>query len=146
MSTEVSEALRRFVAERAYGVCEYCLVHQEDLFHGCEMDHVVSRKHGGATTADNLAFACFHCNRHKGTDVGSITASSGELIRLFNPRTDAWRRHFQWDNGRIEPLTDVGEVTARLLGFNHPERVALRSLLAEIGRYPSVGALASVRE
>ena len=63
-----------------------------------------------------------------------------------NPRSDAWRRHFQWNEGAIEPLTDIGEVTARLLDFNHPERVAFRKLLAETGRYPSVEALARLRE
>jgi hypothetical protein len=40
MSNEVSDALRLLVAERAYRVCEYCLVHEEDAYHGCEVDHV----------------------------------------------------------------------------------------------------------
>ncbi len=146
MSSEVGDALRRLVADRAWRVCEYCLVHEDDLYHGCEVDQVVSRKHGGTTTADNLAFACFHSNRHKGTDLGSISVRTGELIRLFNPRADEWRQHFQWNDGAIEPLTDVGEVTSRLLDFNHPERGAFRRLLAEIGRYPSVEAMARLKE
>jgi hypothetical protein len=37
-------------------------------------------------------------------------------------------------------------VTARLLDFDHRERVAFRKLLAETGRYPSVDALARLRE
>ena len=146
MSREVGDALRRLVAERAWHVCEYCLVHEDDLFHGCEVDHVLSVKHGGQTTLENLAYACFHCNRHKGTDLGSVSARTGGLIRFFNPRSDAWRQHFQWNEGGIEPLTDIGEVTARLLDFNHPERVAFRKLLAETGRYPSVEALARLKE
>lgn len=146
MSREVGESLRRLVAERAWHVCEYCLVHEDDLFHGCEVDHVLSLKHGGQTAAENLAYACFHCNRHKGTDLGSVSTRTGGLIRFFNPRSDAWRQHFQWDEGAIEPLTDIGEVTARLLDFNHPERVAFRRLLGETGRYPSVEALALIKE
>ena len=146
MSREVGETLRRFVAERAYHVCEYCLVHEDDLFHGCEVDHVVSRKHGGQTTPENLAYACFHCNRHKGTDLGSVTGRAGGLIRFFNPRFDGWRQHFQWIEGRIEPLTEIGEVTARVLDFNHPERVAFRKLLTGTGHYPSVEALARLKE
>ena len=71
---------------------------------------------------------------------------TGGLIRFFNPRSDAWRQHFQWNEGRIEPLTDIGEVTTRLLDFNHPERVAFRKLLGETGRYPSVEALARLKE
>ena len=49
MASEVNEALRRLVAERACHVCEYCLVHEEDVYHGCELDHVRSVKHLGLT-------------------------------------------------------------------------------------------------
>ena len=82
MSGEVGDALRQMVADRAYHVCEYCLVHEEDVYHGCEVDHVISVKHGGLTVAENLAWACFHCNRHKGTDLGSISARTGMLTRF----------------------------------------------------------------
>ena len=145
MSSEVSEALRLRVADRAYHVCEYCLVHEEDVYHGCEVDHIQSAKHAGATVPENLAFACFHCNRHKGTDLGSVSARTGTLVRFYNPRTDRWNDHFQWNASRIEPLTDIGEATARLLEFNQPERIAFRKLLAETGRYPTVEALALLR-
>lgn len=97
-------------------------------------------KHGGLTVQENLALACFHCNRHKGSDIASVSSVTGELVRLYNPRTDTWQEHFAIRDGRIEALTSVGEVTARLLDFNHPERVAFRRLLAEAGRYPCVEA------
>lgn len=146
MASEINEALRRLVADRAWRVCEYCLVHEEDVYHGCEVDHICSLKHGGMTVAENLALACFHCNRHKGTDLGSVSERTGALVRLYNPRTDRWKEHFHWIDSRIDPLTDIGEVTARLLEFNHPERVAFRKLLAEAGRYPTVEAMALLRE
>lgn len=146
MASEVNEALRRLVAERAWHLCEYCLVHEQDVYHGCEVDHIRSVKHGGLTVEENLAFACFHCNRHKGTDLGSLSERAGTLVRFYNPRTDRWKEHFCWIENRIEPLTDIGEVTARLLEFNHPERVAFRKFLAEAGRYPTVEALALLRE
>jgi len=38
MGSDVSEALRRLVADRAYHVYEYCLVHEADVYHGCEVD------------------------------------------------------------------------------------------------------------
>ncbi len=133
------------MADRAYHLREYCLVHEDDVYHGCEVDHVLSAKHGGLTISENLAWACFHCNRHKGTDLGSVSARTGTLTRFFNPRTDGWREHFQWNEERIEALTAIGEVTARLLEFNYPERVAFRKLLAEAGRYHTVEALALVR-
>lgn len=103
------------------------------------------REAGGLTVEDNLALACFHCNRHKGTDLGSVSVRTQTLVRFYNPRTDRWKEHFCWSEARIEPLTDIGEVTARLLESNHPERVAFRKLLAEAARYPTVKALALLR-
>ena len=146
MNAEISDTTRRQVAERAYHVCEYCLVHEADLFHGCEVDHVVSLKHNGATALENLAYACFHCNRHKGSGLGSIAAATGKLTRFFNPRSDRWPAHFSLNGGRIEPLTDIGEVTVRILDFNHPDRVRQRELLAGAGCYPSIEALARMKE
>lgn len=145
MSNEISEALRRMVVERADRLCEYCLVHERDVYHGCEVDHIISVKHGGPTVAENLAYACFHCNRHKGTDLGSVSRRTGTLVRFYHPRLDRWKEHFYLSEGRIEPTGEIGEVTARMLEFNHPERIAFRKLLIETGRYPTVEALARIR-
>jgi hypothetical protein len=146
MGIEISDELRRRVSDRAYRVCEYCLVHEDDLFHACEVDHIISLKHGGKTELENLANACFHCNRHKGSDLGSILPPKRDLIRFFNPRVDRWPDHFSLNAGRIVPLSEIGEVTARILELNHPDRVLLRRLLAEQGRYPTIEALARMKE
>ncbi|HEX5443706.1 MAG TPA: HNH endonuclease signature motif containing protein, partial [Pirellulales bacterium] len=94
MTSYVSAELRRLVTARASGVCEYCLIHEDDTWLGCQIDHVISEKHGGLTSADNLAYACVFCNRSKGTDLGSIAQTSGQYIRFFNPRVDQWYEHF----------------------------------------------------
>lgn len=96
------------VATRSERLCEYCLIHEDDTFFGCEVDHIISLKHGGPTEEDNLAFACLFCDRHKGTDVGSILAESGDFIRFFNPRQDRWSHHFRLDGALIKPVTDIG--------------------------------------
>jgi hypothetical protein len=57
MSSYVSAALRQLVAERAEYLCEYCLLYEEDTFFGCEVDHIISEKHGGPTVAENLVYA-----------------------------------------------------------------------------------------
>jgi hypothetical protein len=36
--------------------------------------------------SENLAFACYHCNLHKGPNLSGIDQESGALVRLFNPR------------------------------------------------------------
>ena len=54
MSSYISSDLRELVAERAEYLCEYCLIHEDDTHFGCQVDHIISVKHGGPTTAGNL--------------------------------------------------------------------------------------------
>jgi hypothetical protein len=54
---------------------------------------------------------------------------------LFNPRIDRWHGHFRLEGAKIEPMTEIGEVTARLLRFNAPDRVLQRGSLQQIGVY-----------
>jgi hypothetical protein len=142
MSSYVSAALRRLVAVRADNLCEYCLIHAEDTVFGCEVDHIISEKHGGATDAENLAYACAFCNRAKGSDIGSIVSLTGHFVRFFNPRTDRWTEHFALEGITVVPLSDIGEVTARILDFNNSDRLLERQALRDVGRYPSTAAAA----
>jgi hypothetical protein len=139
----VSPELRRAVARRADGICEYCLIHGDDTFFGCEVDHVISEKHGGPTEPDNLAFACYACNRRKGSDIGSVVPESGAFTRFFNPRLDRWADHFALTDEAllIEPRSEIGTVTARILGLNDLDRQLEREALHAAGRYPLPQAL-----
>jgi hypothetical protein len=125
MGSSISDELRSNVAWRANHRCEYCLIHEDDTYFGCEVDHIISVKHGGPTEFENLAYACLICNRHKGSDLGS----------LRNPRVDRWHDHFRLGGAVIQPLTDIGEVTARIFGFNAPERIIERQALMRAGRF-----------
>ncbi len=51
-----------------------------------EIDHAISKKHGGRTVAANLVLACFPCNNHKGPNIAGLDPVSGNLTPLFNPR------------------------------------------------------------
>lgn len=133
--------LRRQVFARAAEHCEYCLTAEDDTFYGCEVDHIISEKHGGPTDLENLALACVCCNQAKGSDIGSIRWESQEFVRFFNPRTDRWADHFELVGNRIEGLTAIGAVTARILGFNDTERVMERQALQGVRRYPSPEAM-----
>ena len=137
----ISEELRRLVVERADRICEYCLISEADRSSSYQVDHIISVKHGGSTTPDNLAYACIYCNLHKGSDLGSIIWRTGELVRFFNPRRDFWGDNFRLDEAVIQPLTDIGEVTARILEFNSEDRIRERQALIEVSRYPSASAL-----
>lgn len=137
--------IRLAVAIRADYLCEYCLIGEDDTFFGCQIDHIISRKHGGETAPDNLAYACAFCNRHKGSDLGSLSEKSGALARFFNPRKDRWAGHFKLQGFSIMPLTEIGEVTARILQFNNSERILERQELNKVSRYPNVAAAVRVR-
>ena len=101
-----------------------------------EPDHIIAIKHRGETHEANLAWACFACNRRKGSDLASIDPETGAIVRLFNPRLDEWTKHFRLEGARITPLTPEGRVTEFLLQLNRFDRVELRELAIQQRRYP----------
>lgn len=70
--TYIPAQLRRAVLHRADWLCEYCLIHEDDTFLGCQVDHIIAEKHGGITDFTNLALACTNCNRAKGSDIATL--------------------------------------------------------------------------
>lgn len=140
----ISQALRKEVVSRAAYLCEYCLIHENDTYFGCQVDHVISEKHGGLTESQNLALACTVCNRNKGSDIGSLVWESGRFVRFFNPRIDKWGEHFRLQGVEIVPLTEIGIATNNILKFNDSERLMERQELAELGRYPAPEAIAVI--
>jgi 5-methylcytosine-specific restriction endonuclease McrA len=134
LSEHIPERLRQFVARRAQHRCEYCLLHEDDSYTPHQVDHIVSRKHGGASDPPNLAYACLRCNLWKGTDAASLDPETNILVPLFNPRRDNWPDHFALRGVLIDPLTGTGAATIRLLKLNHEHRLAERELLHEWSR------------
>ena len=135
MASDIILALRSDVALRAHRRCEYCLIHENDTAFRPQVDHIVSRKHGGNSLPENLAYACVLCNRRKSGDVASV--DRGQLVRLYNPRQDVWLEHFLIDGSSIRAITEIGAATSKLLHFNAPERLAERALLQTLGKYPT---------
>ena len=142
MTNYISADLRRFVEARANHLCEYCLLHADDTYLGCQIDHVIAEKHGGPTEVENLCLACAICNRAKGSDIGSIAPSTGEFSRFYNPRIDRWTEHFALKGVAIQPRTPTGEATAKILGLNLPDRLLEREMLQSNGSYPPNAAKA----
>jgi len=137
MSEHLPAALRALLRQRAGDRCEYCLLHQEDALLSHQPDHIFALKHRGQTHPDNLAWACLQCNSSfKGTDLASFDLETGRIVRLFHPRRDRWKQHFQLEEGRIGPRTAVGRVTEFLLQFNLGDRLRTRRRLLRFGLYP----------
>ncbi|MBL7134484.1 MAG: HNH endonuclease [Phycisphaerae bacterium] len=128
--------LERLVWLRADGVCEYCQVASEsDPLPFC-IDHIVAQKHHGATAEDNLALSCYNGNSYKGPNIAGIDPETGQLTRLFHPRTDVWEEHFEWNGAVLVGRTAVGRATVDVLSINHPSRIEHRQLLIAEGVFP----------
>lgn len=132
----IPAALRRLVVERANNRCEYCLLPADLAFFAHEVDHVIALKHGGRTEETNLAFACWRCNRHKGSDMGSFDPLTNSFSFLYNPRIQRWDEHFRLHNAELVGTTPEGRTTIQLLQLNTAERIAERQRLIDVGRYP----------
>jgi len=125
---------KRMVRVRANNRCEYCRLPQAAqpyvTFH---IEHIVPRKHKGSDDPSNLALACERCNASKGTDLAGIDIETGEVERLFDPRTQEWTDHFEFNGAYIAGKTPAGRATVAVLGMNEYRRVLLRAELLEPG-------------
>ena len=127
--------LREEVRQRAGDRCEYCLFPEPSAELRFQVDHIIPQQHGGPTTLENLAFSCFRCNKCKGPNLSGIDPDTGQIIGLFNPRTDQWTKHFRWDGARLVGRTALGRATVNVLQFNRPDAVLVRETLLEEGVY-----------
>jgi hypothetical protein len=129
---------RREVRERARGCCEYCRSQVRFAMASFVVDHIVPRSAGGATHADNLAYACASCNAHKYNKTRAVDPASGEVVALYHPRRDRFREHFTWsdDFTTLLGITPRGRATVEALHMNHDGLVNLRRLLHEAGLHP----------
>ncbi|AMV23539.1 HNH endonuclease [Gemmata sp. SH-PL17] len=127
-----------FVRARAGAVCEYCRL-PEALYPGpYTTEHIIARQHGGSDRDDNLAYACGHCNLHKGPNIAGLDPATGLLTRLFNPRVDVWNDHSEWSGHILTSRTPVGRTTGVVLAMNDAmARVVRAALLAE-GVFPPI--------
>ncbi len=132
MDYELKVAVRHRAGER----CEYCHLPAAFFEAPAQIDHIIPQKHGGPTASENLAFSCFFCNSYKGPNLSGIDPVSGEIIRLFHPRRDAWAEHFMWNGAALIGRSGVGRATIEVLKINHPFHLALRQALMDEGAFP----------
>jgi hypothetical protein len=133
VSNALPADVRYLVAERAGFRCEYCLIPDSLTFATQEVDPIIALKHGGASTLDNLAYACAICNKRKGSDVASYDPETDRVVALYHPRRNRRADHFRLEGERIVPQSVCGRVTVELLRLNRPPRLAERALLIQAG-------------
>ena len=127
--------------QRANYVCEYCYTSERWQYVPFTVDHVVPLAGGGSDSPDNLALACFHCNRRKANRLAAVDLDSGKAAPLFNPRQDDWREHFTWsaDGLLVIGLTPVGRATVEALALNRERAINIRAADQIVGRHPPPG-------
>ena len=107
---------------------------QHATFH---VDHVWPKAESGPTTIENLALACVACSLRKGHRTTGVDPETGEVVRLFHPRTDVWNEHFDIQpDACIAGKTAIGRATITVLRLNHVLAVAIRAEEAKMGRFP----------
>ena len=129
-------SLRERVWERARFCCEYCQIPQQFDEATFEVDHIIARQHLGTSVVSNLALPCFHCNRHKSSNLSGRDPVTRRTVSLFNPRRHKWDRHFRWDGPRLVGRTPVGRATIATLMINDFLRVLLRKELLDEDLFP----------
>jgi HNH endonuclease len=133
--THIPAPMRCDVIARANGRCEYCGVPDDATLAPHEPHHISGEQHGGATELNNLAYACFRCNRFKGPNIAARDPETRLATALFNPRTDQWDEHFRLNGAVVGPLLAIRRGTTLLLRLNDEQRVALRAELLRQGNY-----------
>ena len=96
----------------------------------------IPRQHLGPTVLSNLALSCFHCNRHKSSNLSGRDPMTRRTVLLFNPRRHKWDRHFRWDGPRLVGCTPIGRATIATLMINDFLRVLLRKELLGENVFP----------
>src|SRR5262245_48938703 len=131
--------VERRVRAAARNRCGYCLSPQHLVMARLEIEHLIPVAQGGADDESNLWLSCPLCNRHKGLQTTARDSETGEVVPLFNPRTQAWRQHFAWtsDGLRIGGLTPIGRATVAALHLDDDlDAIQVRSYWVQAGWHP----------
>ncbi len=84
---------------------------------------------------NNLWLARSACNSHKCDSTTGLDPLSGEIVPLFNPRSQSWYEHFTWTTGHdyVIGRTAIGRATVASLKLNRPLLVRARRLWVRPG-------------
>jgi hypothetical protein len=132
----IPSILRKSIIKRAENCCEYCHLSQKGQEATFHIDHVIPFVSEGETTFENLALACVSCSLRKGAKRIVVDSETMKEVRLFNPRTDNWKDHFQWSGIILIGTTPIGRATIETLDLNRRLILAIREEEILLGRHP----------
>lgn len=141
MPRKIPPTIQTIVRMRAGYLCEYCHTNERWQYVRFTMEHVTPVAEEGADDPENLALACFHCNRRKSIKQSSIDPETKQDVILFNPRLHVWAEHFIWSSDalRIQALTAIGRATVAALELNRERVLRIRAADVSVERHPPTG-------
>jgi HNH endonuclease len=128
--SSVNEFTKKYVRNRAEGLCEYCHSPEKISSSRFTLDHLQPRSLDGSDTEENLALACNRCNQHRYNFVVGRDIETAAILPLFNPRHQLWSEHFTWsaDGTKIIGTTAIGRATCNRLDMNDEKYKGERSI------------------
>jgi HNH endonuclease len=134
----ISAQLRQQIITAADYRCEYCKSSARLTGTPLVMEHILPRSLGGTDEPKNLAASCYRCNEFKDAKTHVSDLDTNQLVELFNPRMQAWRQHFIWDNNGtfIRGITNNGRATVIALRLNNENIIEARTFWVEVGWHP----------
>lgn len=138
MSAYISNGLKSQIQQTDRQRCCYCLTTGTNSGIPMTFDHIQPRSKGGATSFESVCLACRTCNEYKSDSTEAEDPLTGEVVSLFNPRTQQWPEHFTWslDATRADGVTAIDRATVAALRMNNPVVVAARYRWAINGWHP----------
>jgi hypothetical protein len=136
--SKISILIQEQIRQRAQYLCEFCHANEQWQYVKFTVDHIVPLSLGGSDLSENLALACFHCNRRKTNRLTAMDLQSETEVPLFNPRLNSWSDHFIWSMDRVTVIgtTPIGRATVAALLLNRERVLPIRAADLEIGRHP----------
>jgi hypothetical protein len=136
--SKVAPTLKEKIRREAGNRCGYCLSRQELVLSVLEIDHLVPTGAGGSDDEDNLWLACRACNNAKSSQRDAVDPFTGQIVPLFNPRTQNWWDHFCWSTSGVEiiGITPIGRATVAALDLNNVISLMVRRNWVTAGWHP----------
>lgn len=134
--SKISDTLKKKIRLAAKNRCGYCLLPQSLNPNWLEIEHILPTALGGTDDEENLWLACRLCNGYKGVKVEGFDKITKRRVKIFNPRTQNWAEHFEWDFEKVVGKTACGRVTVEALKLNNEIILPIRKRWITVGWFP----------
>jgi len=136
--TDLAAPLRARIVAQAGNRCGYYQAHQQYVYKTLHIEPIEPRARGGSNEEANRWLACALCNRATRDQTHGRGPATRRWVRLFNPRRQQWKRHFQWseDGTEIIGRTVCGQATVEALHLNSDLAVLVCMNWIKVGWHP----------